>query len=162
VRSARYVTNCWLPAHQLRFHKWSASDNSGKADVVESAAEAIVHGIVISLWTPQIFTLDEYEGVGYGYWRRKVEVETSRGKMEAWMYYATGRTYDDLRPYDWYLRHILEGAKLFGLPDVYIAWLASQETWMDPSFKRWKAESAYWKLNPVIPVASRGGKRRVS
>jgi len=106
-----------LSGYRLRFNKRSI-DGSGKANV-EPLAESDIWGVLYSIPGSQLPTLDTGEGPGYA--RGLVAVRTPARDIEAWVYEAKNPSADpDLRPYQWYKRFLVEGAKEHGLPSAYI------------------------------------------
>ena len=86
--------------------------------------------------------LDRAEGLGNGYEVKTVEVfADDRPGIRAFTYYAT-RTDIALRPYAWYRQHVLQGARETGLPEHYVALIATIETIDDPDSARCEAEIA--------------------
>ncbi len=55
--------------------------------------------------------------------------------MSAWVYEAT-RTAPELRPFRWYRRHVLEGARELGLPRGYRAAIRAVAAVDDPDSAR--------------------------
>lgn len=65
--------------------------------------------------------LDKGEG---GYTRIRQPLVRDVGPMDAWVYIAKEASDDAaLRPYSWYERFVVDGARLHGLPADYIALL---------------------------------------
>ncbi len=78
--------------------------------------------------------------------KKKVHViDGGGGRVAAVTYYAM-RTDPDLRPYTWYLRHLLEGATEAGLPDAYIRSLRRVEAFEDPDKNREARELAIYAV----------------
>lgn len=119
VPSARRLGRAKLADHQLRFHKRSHVDGTGKCDIVEVAA-CDVHGVVFELDAADRPGLDAAEGLNAGYAEKTVQVELASGdRLRAFTYIAT-ITDPDLRPLDWYRQHVLAGAREAGLPADYV------------------------------------------
>lgn len=119
VKAIKFA-NGKLLNHKLKFHKIS-KDGSGKCDAFETGdSNDFVLGVVYEIYENTLDTLDSFEGKGYGYDRKEVEItlEDMR-KITAVTYYATNID-DSLLPYDWYLKHVLFGAKENRLEDNYI------------------------------------------
>jgi len=119
-----------LPGHELRFHKRGA-DGSAKLDATPSeAAAAQVLGVLYALSAEQKTRLDAIEGPGYRV--EAVCVLTPEGQpIEAFMYRAVDID-AALRPFPWYVRHVLVGAREAGLPDAYVAAIEATPTIEDP------------------------------
>lgn len=131
VSSARPVFVAQLREHALRFHKRSQKDGSAKADAEYTGREIdVVWGVVFEIDAAQKQRLDEAEGLGRGYEEKSVRLKDCTGQTyEASMYFAS-QTYKDgnLRPYSWYLRFVVEGAKQHGLPPDYLGLLERVES----------------------------------
>jgi len=109
-----------LYGHDLRFHKVSQKDGSGKCDIFETNdPQHLVVGVVYEIDPREKTTLDQYEGVGHGYDIKHVAIEMEGEKLNAFTYYAT-HTDQDLRPLQWYKEHVLRGARENRLPEHYI------------------------------------------
>ena len=119
VPSAKVIDIAELDAHKLAFHKPSSKDGSGKCDVVHSPQDKVL-GVLFQIDAREKPILDCFEGLGHGYAEKTVGIRTEAGKITtAVTYYAT-KTDPQLKPYTWYKRHVLEGAKEAGLPASYV------------------------------------------
>lgn len=120
--SARLVGVAGLKGYALRFHKRSR-DGSGKADAYQTSdTDDLVLGVVYEIDERQKPDLDKAEGLGQGYTEKPVEVLTLDGRtLEVRMYFAElDYVSPVLRPYSWYKRFVLEGARQHTLPQRYI------------------------------------------
>ena len=108
-----------LEGHRLVLNK-RGRDGSAKANLAPDAGGR-VWGVLWEMDEDGARRLDGHEG---GYERVRVSVRTEAGPVEAFAYVST-RLHDDEVPYDWYLDYIVEGARAFGFPDDYVAWLES-------------------------------------
>jgi hypothetical protein len=121
VPSAVRIGACTLRQHDLRFHK-KGTDGSGKCDAFHT--DDPNHFIVGSLYDinrDEKRSLDLVEGLGVGYAEKRVSLITESGEtIEALTYYAT-MIDGSLRPYSWYLQHVLIGAVESGCPPDYVA-----------------------------------------
>ncbi|MCG2582150.1 MAG: gamma-glutamylcyclotransferase [Marinobacter sp.] len=142
--SARFVAVATLPAHRLRFHKVS-KDGSGKCDAEETGnPEDRVIGVVYEISGSEKPALDREEGLGSGYDEKEVEVTTDQERLTALMYFAT--TVDpQLKPYQWYQKHVLVGARENGLPPEYVAQIEAMEPVDDPDTARHERELAIYR-----------------
>ncbi len=130
ISSANLVAVAALRGHQMRFHKKS-KDGSGKADAYRTDSPFdVVWGVVLKVNEEDKARLDTAEGLGHGYLERVVDVTERSGRSyAASMYYADMQAIDSsLRPYSWYLRLVLEGARAHNLPPEYIDSLEAVET----------------------------------
>ena len=119
VPSARVLACARLEGHALRFHKRS-KDGSGKANVIAAGGEACVWGVVYEIAREELAVLDRCEG---GYERRAMEVElVNEGRVVADVYVAkSGYVEPAMRPFGWYKRLVVDGARMHGLPEEYVA-----------------------------------------
>ena len=112
-----------LTAHDLRFHKLSNKDCSGKCDAyfTDNPSDAVI-GRLFAIDAAEEDALDKIEGLGKGYEKKEVRVVGENGETEtAFTYYADPECINEhLRPFTWYKKHVLVGAKEAELPDDYI------------------------------------------
>jgi hypothetical protein len=116
-----------LQGYSLRFNKRS-SDGSGKANV-EPRDGDVVWGVLYAIPDRELPVLDEGER---GYTRTRMPGIGASGP-DPWVYVAI-ETVDDasLRPYSWYKRFLVEGARSHRLPTDYITMLKAIEAREDP------------------------------
>ena len=120
VPSARPLGIGWLPGHKLMFHKKS-KDGSGKCDIVPSRAYT-VFGVLFEIDSSEEVRLDRFEGLNDGYFKTECNARVAAGRyMSAFTYYADPKRVDaELKPYAWYLNHVIIGAEEASLPDAYV------------------------------------------
>ena len=125
-----------LEQHVLRFHKISR-DGSGKCDVFQTDdPDDSVFGALFKIDPGEKPVLDEIEGLGVGYEEKLVNVKNDVGDViEAVTYYAT-RIDPSLKPYSWYLNHVIVGAKEINVPAHYLKGIQSIESIEDRDTKR--------------------------
>ncbi len=142
VPSAQRVTTATLAAHRLAFHK-VGRDGSAKCDIAPGHHQTDrVHGVVYRMDPQHRAALDRAEGLGSGYEVKTVELfADDRTGIRAFTYYAT-HTDVALRPFVWYLQHVLQGARENCLPEHYVALIATIEAVDDPDGTRARAELA--------------------
>ena len=125
--SARFVCVAKLPDHRLAFTRKSISRGCGVADVI-SEANAEVWGAVFEIDDRDIGSLDSSEGFSPGrtqnsYTREERHV-LSDGNAErplsAWVYVAQ-RQNQPPPPNGAYKKLIVDGAKFWHLPPLYVA-----------------------------------------
>ncbi|MEJ2299493.1 MAG: gamma-glutamylcyclotransferase [Woeseiaceae bacterium] len=121
VPSAEKLGCYRLHGYELRFHK-AGRDGSAKCDAFHTGLdEHVIHGVLFRIDPAERPALDRAEGLGHGYTDMRVRViGTDGGLVEAFTYQAL-LTDAMLRPYSWYLNHVLVGARESGLPPDYIA-----------------------------------------
>ncbi len=109
-----------LAGHQLKFHK-ACEDGSGKCDAFFTGnAEDVIYGALYEICPSEKAALDEAEGLGQGYDIKDVLVLAADGScIESYTYSAT-HTNENIKPYSWYVNHVLIGARETQLPDSYI------------------------------------------
>lgn len=145
VPSAEPLQRALLPRHQLRFHKHSRVDGSAKCDACHTGdAGHNVHGMLYRMAAEDKSALDRAEGLGHGYEIKQVTLLLADATtFEAFTYYATDIDPQRL-PYDWYLEHVLRGARYAGLPADYLDALARIESMNDPDAQRRERELALY------------------
>jgi gamma-glutamylcyclotransferase len=119
IPSAEFSGCYALHQHDLRFHKVS-KDGSGKCDAFYTADHAdIVYGALFQISPKCKIALDKFEGAGAGYIEKSVSLINDNGEsVEALTYVAT-RIDGNLKPFSWYLGHVITGATDAGLPNSY-------------------------------------------
>jgi gamma-glutamylcyclotransferase len=117
-----------LRGFELKWHKRSRKDGSGKCDVVKAAEEtAVVCGVLYEIDNDEKRALDRAEGVGYGYDQTELRVFRGGQPVDVVAYIATDID-AALKPLDWYHAHVVDGAVEHGLPAEYISGLKSVGT----------------------------------
>ncbi len=137
--SAQIVGRAVLRGHDLRFHKLSDVDGSGKADAFRTGRAADrVWGVLARLSTSDKERMDEIEGVGTGYEARRALVRRPDGSAVLAHLYAARdvAVRPGLRPFLWYRRLVIEGAVQHGLPSPYVERLRSSPADSDPDVER--------------------------
>jgi hypothetical protein len=135
--AVKTVSIAKLAGHALRFHK-TGRDGSGKADAYATGrADDAVWGVVYEMSAPSKRRLDRFEGLGTEYLEAELTVEVTGGELRAHVYRANPlRIDDDLLPFDWYHRLVVQGARNHGLPADYVATLARLPVRVDPDRTR--------------------------
>lgn len=120
--------------YDLCFNKKSR-DGSGKANV-KPRTGGEVWGVLYSIPDKHLPVLDRGEGSGYH--RLRVPMHrTDPTTTDAWIYIAREPSADPaLRPYSWYKRFLVEGAREHGLPIAYIEALERVEASQDRNEQR--------------------------
>ena len=128
-----------LIGHELRFHKLSKKDCSGKADAYKTENDAdVVWGVVFSIDEREEKKLNNAEGLGHGYNKSIVEVVDREDTVhQAKIYKADEDVINpNLRPYSWYKRFVIEGARQHNLPEEYINQINQFQATEDPDRSR--------------------------
>lgn len=134
-----------LDEHDLRFHKVSMKDGSGKCDAYFTGNnEDFVLGVLYEVADGEKAALDVYEGLRKGYDEKKVSVHSEGQTHQAITYVATAID-KSKTPYSWYVRHVLEGAKAAGFPDYYIAKLENVISQKDRDTEREEGELSIYR-----------------
>ncbi|HLQ85159.1 MAG TPA: gamma-glutamylcyclotransferase family protein [Salinisphaeraceae bacterium] len=144
-----------LPGHELRFDL-RGSDGSGKCNVVVAAnPSAIVHGVVYQLDADRLERLHAAEGPAYEFVQLPVQLHDERVSAAVYRGRAKARV-QGLRPFAWYLRFVVGGAREHGLPTAYVRRLAAVPTRRDHNL--WRAWRN-WRIYRHRPAPSqlRGG-----
>jgi gamma-glutamylcyclotransferase len=110
-----------LKGHDLRFHK-SSSDGSAKCDAYATRDPGdAVYGVLFRIDPSEKPALDHAEGLGYGYDQKDITVAAHDGSLVTAITYVATNINTNLKPYSWYLNHVLVGAMEASLPSDYIA-----------------------------------------
>ncbi|BBB25951.1 gamma-glutamylcyclotransferase family protein [Amphritea japonica] len=127
VPSACVIGVYYLDGHSLRFHK-SGQDGSAKCNVCYTGGEGRVYGVLYEIDSVEKIQLDKAEGLGVGYGEKMVQIYNLNGtNVEAITYYAL-QIDEVLKPYSWYVNHVVIGAREAELPDEYILSITSTES----------------------------------
>ncbi len=136
VPSATAIGSAHVTGHTLRWHKRSRKDGSGKCDIeLTSRNEDLVYGVLYEIDAREKYLLDNAEGLGNGYEEKIVRVAHNCGHVEATTYYATDKN-PSLKPYTWYKKLVVAGAREHKLPDDYVAALEAVEAVEDRDLVR--------------------------
>ena len=134
VASATVVRIARLTGHSFRFHKRS-KDGSAKADAFETGNPSdVVWGVIFDIDERQKAALDVAEGLNNGYDQKTVTVLDESGQEHpAFLYVADTNSIDStLRPYSWYKRFVVDGARQHSLPREYVNLIATMPDMDDP------------------------------
>jgi len=144
VPSALALGVAVLQGHRLVFHK-AGRDGSAKCDAAFSLQRTdMVHGVLYWMDPRHKLRLDAAEGLGRGYQQKMIKLQRADGSVStALTYYATDID-TKLRPYSWYLEHVMHGAHEHGLPEYYTAAIAGVDTVRDPDQERHRMELAIY------------------
>jgi type I restriction enzyme S subunit len=123
-----------LTGYCLVFNKKSTDDKSGKANVIPREGSD-VWGVLYAISDDDLSKLDRGEG---GYRREQLQIRLSdNANATAWVYVAKKPSDDPaLRPYTWYKRFLIEGAREHSLPAEYIATLENINATQDANAQR--------------------------
>ena len=135
-----------LDDHRLMFRKKSKRDCSAKCDIAPDIGSTVL-GVLFKIDPGEEKALDGAEGLGKGYCKKDVDVSDARGRhVRAFTYCADSKHIQaTLRPYTWYVKHVLAGAEEAKLPKWYIDDLKKVEAVVDPDPDREKRELAIYE-----------------
>jgi gamma-glutamylcyclotransferase len=142
VPSAKRIGVCTLRNHDLRFHK-KGTDGSGKCDAFQTGkSNDFVSGSLFKIDSVDKPSLDSAEGLGFGYDEKQVSLVKDSGEnVAAFTYYATTIN-ETLKPYSWYLQHVVVGAMESNCPSSYMPRIKATETVEDENQERDAKERA--------------------
>ncbi len=146
VPSAKKLEIVTLTNHQLRFNM-NCDDGSGKCDAFQTNnIKDTVIGALFEIDKNEKDVLDRAESLGFGYDEKSVCVQNYSGEVfKALTYYAI-KIDASLKPYSWYLNHVIIGAKETKLPTDYLAVIESIECVEDPDKNRDAKQRAMYSL----------------
>ena len=144
VPSAQKIGKVTLKNHQLRFNM-SGKDGSGKCDSFETKnSEDAVIGALFEINENEKPILDKAESLGAGYNQKLVSVQNDLGEVFEALIYCAIRIDPSLKPFSWYLNHVIVGAKETALSVDYLAIIESVECIEDPNKEREEKERAMY------------------
>lgn len=146
VPSATKIGTGTLKEHKLKFHKVSNQDGSAKCDAEKTGnPDHIIYGVVYQIAAAEKPELDKIEGLGYGYDQKNVSIELQDGTIiAAFTYFATNID-SSLKPFDWYKKHVLRGARENDLPEEYIQKIQTIEMEQDTDKTRRERELSVYR-----------------
>ena len=144
--SAQRLGVARLRGYRLSFQVASTKDGSGKCNACQGSEDDMLLGVLYRIDSEVKHVLDGYEGVGIEYCDCWLEVETEQGQTATSLIYLGTNIDPDLRPYPWYLEHVLRGAMENQLPDDYIAAITSVPTMSDPDPQRSTRELSIYEI----------------
>jgi len=140
--SAVFIETARLAGHRLVFDK-IGMDGSAKADCEPSADPGDqVHGALFRIEARDRAALDRAEGLGKGYDAFEVDVASASGVATRALTYLATLKNPALLPFDWYVRHVLLGARECGLPASYVAVIEKVPCMVDADDERRSRERA--------------------
>jgi gamma-glutamylcyclotransferase (GGCT)/AIG2-like uncharacterized protein YtfP len=121
--SHRALGRAVLADHRLTFPVRSEGDWAGGVASVEPSPGRDVHGVVYAVDDADLATLDLYEAVAEGMYRRRrvsVRLEPEAETVTAWTYFAVPDPAGPTPPSARYRQALIDGAVHHGLPAGYI------------------------------------------
>lgn len=118
VPSARSLGVAHLHGFEMSFGKRS-HDGSAKCTIAEKEGASTL-GVIYDIPTDQRYTLDRIEGQGFGYEAADIRITTQSGRqVTAFTYLGTDLDHG-LKPYTWYVEHVIRGGIEHGIAEQYI------------------------------------------
>jgi gamma-glutamylcyclotransferase len=139
ISSAQFKSRATLARYRLVFEKPS-KDGSGKATIVHDD-KSVVEGAIFTYADADHGALKKFEG---GYSESPVTVTTDAGEVSVQTFVAD-RHDPALKPFDWYVQHIVVGGRKLGLPEKYLEVLAAVPSAKDSDAERVATEQAFLK-----------------
>jgi len=134
-----------LSGYQLRFHKVSRLDGSGKCDAFYTGhPDEYLLGVVYAVSREDQKALNRLEGDGFGYAVKTVEIEMAGKRVEA-VTYCAQEIDPALRPLDWYREHVARGAEEHDLDPAYVDRIRRIEVITDPDVSRREQELSIYE-----------------
>ena len=115
VSSAEPLGCAKLPDKRLVCNKKS-KDGSGKANLTDTAGDT-VWGVLYEIDSAELDNLDRCE---CGYTRISLDVKTDQDSSVKAYVYVSSELIEDARPYDWYKKLMIKGAREHQLPAFYV------------------------------------------
>ena len=132
VPSASLIGTCVLSGYDLKFHKISTKDGSGKCSV--AAGQQGVYLAIFEIDDAERSDLDRVEGLHYGY--NQISFDTTEfGRCDSYIA-DSGSINDSLQPYDWYKEMVLIGCRANRFPVDYIERIEQVAAVADQNAKR--------------------------
>jgi len=137
VPSASLVGVIELSKHSLSFHKKSI-DGSSKCNLLHTDSETdFVHGAIYEVDPKHKSELDRFEAKGYGYIDIQIKLQHQGREYTCFTYVAQqSHIVDNLKPYHWYKKLVVLGARYLQCPDSYVLSIESVESVEDTYEKR--------------------------
>jgi gamma-glutamylcyclotransferase (GGCT)/AIG2-like uncharacterized protein YtfP len=122
----RFLGAAELLGHRLAFTRRSIRTASGVADIVRADGQS-VWGALYELDATQLAPIDEKEGNGWAYERRRIQVRLAcdERELEAHAYAVIAPEDAEIHPSVKYLQGLLDAARERALPEEYVAELAA-------------------------------------
>ena len=118
VPSAKALGRAKLPSKRLVCNKKS-KDGSGKANLIDNTGDT-VWGVLYEVDPAELNGIDRVES---SYTRIILELIIDQdSSVEAYVY-VSSELIDDARPYDWYKKLVIKGAREHQLPASYVQYL---------------------------------------
>ena len=145
--TARAHSVGWIDGHRLDFDKLGGTpefafglcDSTRTGDLRDR-----VYGVLCWISEADMESLHRTEARARGYRITEIDVRTEQGVLTAVAYVAREKR-AGLQPLDWYLQHVLRGAREAGLPAHYIGEIARIDALGDPDSQRAMKELSIYR-----------------
>ena len=137
-KSATFFGGAYAEGQALTFSKKSL-DGSGKATILRAeCSESIVYGTLYEIAESELSDLDRFEGKDYDREEQFIVCQMISGEeVTSTTYIAKRKILDPiLKPFDWYKKLVIAGAREGNLPKSYIDWLEEFPSIPDPFIDR--------------------------
>ena len=142
IPSARLFHTGSLQRYKLRFHK-IGRDGTGKCDLFYTGAVSdCVKGAIYKIDPVEKEILD---GIEKGYETKDIDVVNAKGEKVRAFTYCAVRIDGNLKPLDWYLHHVVEGAREHNFPEDYIEQIRAIEVIEDRDLSRRELELSIYR-----------------
>lgn len=159
IPSASKLIAAELMGFVLAFNK-PGMDGSAKGNLLRTGNPIdSVWGVVYQIDSAALPLLDRIEGDGYI--RRTVAVYLDDIRLEVQTYLAT-QVQTDLKPFTWYKRHVLTGARENSLPAAHIRYISSVKAIKDPKLPRHNMEVGLYHDGTETPSVNSLAPARAS
>lgn len=137
VPSAKLVGVIELGKHSLTFQKKS-NDGSSKCNLLKTGAETdLVYGAIYEVDPEHKSELDCFEGKGCGYIDSQIMLQHQGKEYTCFTYFAQrSHVFDNLKPYHWYKKLVVLGARYLQFPGSYVLSIEAVESVEDPDEER--------------------------
>ena len=138
IASAEPLDTYELHGYRLEFNKIGDDDSSKANAVYTGNPEDSIWGVVYHVAEEDRDTLEKgYNSRKQGYVKQHITVEVDYLPHQAFMFVARENFIDEnLKPYSWYVFHILHGAMSADFPEEYVEMLQNIATITDTDIQR--------------------------
>ncbi len=138
VPSAVHIGTGFITPWNLRFHKRSSKDGTGKCSIARGGAGVFL--AIFEIDSAEKQKLDGVEGLGYGYNEITISVPDYGDCLT---YVADeGATDEALHPVDWYREMVIVGCEFNQFPSEYLQAIKATKTCRDTDDQRSRREWA--------------------
>ncbi len=137
-----------LPGYKLYFHSHSFHDCSGKCNIVPNLQKnAVVYGVLYEISAQDKVLIEDEVKIGQANQAAELMVFPVAGLLRSANINQSGQKvlthvackeniYQDLVPFSWYKKRVIQGAREHHLPKEYISLLEQYACAQDPNLQR--------------------------